>query len=370
MKRGAVAAVAILAIGVVAGVLMASVSNSEEGPGGATSTGGPQGGSEVNLDLSGTGPNCIGGLCLEKLPETIQYEEVGAYLVALRNGLASDQRPETANVCHVVAHEIGRRAIKSGESVVRLLDLDDGGCLYGYQHGVLEGWSLQSGLEVLVAGIPGACAAYDDGGTLGGLGVNEVAYARGSCAHGIGHAISLQNIGSVAEAVAYCAGVGEGQIGGCAGGVFMAYSSENPSQGGSSEALSLEKGEVEGLCLQLTGEFAEECWSKLWLLGSRVGIPATEIAKLCPTDGAEKCGRGVGEGLYYENSLEAVAAIGKCPENVKTQCIYGVAWAEANVWAGSGNTRENYTSVCTTNLNVDLTECRRNEEEALKGAVG
>jgi hypothetical protein len=309
------------------------------------------------------------GVVLALMPEVIGYEDVGSYLAALQKGLAADPRPETANTCHSVAHEIGRRAVSSGVGVERLLDLDDGRCLYGYQHGVLEGWSLQSSLEEVVLGIPVACRAYEDGQTLGGLTAGETGYATGSCAHGLGHAISLQNLGSVAEAVAYCEGAGIGNIGGCAGGVFMAYASENPSQGGSGTTLRLNREEVLGLCTSLSGEWAAECWSKLWLLGSRVGISAAEVASVCPPSGAETCGRGVGEGLYYEKSLESGEAIKACPSNVREQCVYGIAWANANSWVGSGNQKKDYVSICGDVSGINTETCRTNEDEALKGAV-
>jgi hypothetical protein len=362
MRKSSILAAVVLVAGVVAGGVMAAVS---------TKTGGGErpAQSSVEIPLGGEGPNCIGGLCLENLPESIKYAEVGAYLGVLREALREDPRPETANMCHTMAHEIGRRAIKDGSTVQELLNLDDGGCLYGYQHGVLEGWSLRSSLADLVRGIPEACRAYDAGGTLGGLGAGEMGYAKGSCAHGLGHAIALQNIGSVEEAVSYCEGAGMGQIGGCAGGVFMAYSSENPSQGGEAAELRLQKEEVLGLCPRLAGEYQAECWSKLWLLGSRVGIGALEVAAICPPSGAENCGRGVGEGLFYENRLEAREALQKCPKSVADQCAYGVAWAAANVWVGEGNSREEYQSICAEISGIDPVVCRQNEEAALAGAV-
>lgn len=321
----------------------------------------------VGIELDGTGPGCIGGLCPQDLPEAIEYERIGAYLAVLRDALAADPSAETATACHTMAHEIGRRVIESG-SIPALLDLDDGRCLYGYQHGVLEGWSLSSDLEALIDGIPAACDAYSDGGTSGGIGAAEVDYARGSCAHGIGHAIALQNVGSVREAVALCSGAGTGQIGGCAGGVFMAYASENPSQGGSATTLKLERGEVEDLCTVLEGEFATECWSKLWLLGSRVGMDAKEVSTLCPAS-ASSCGRGVGEGLYYETGMDAEAAMSLCPGNVRESCAYGVAWAEANAWVGAGGKRGEYRSVCGRFDGEQRTACTESEQAALAGAV-
>jgi hypothetical protein len=325
---------------------------------------------DLNLEKGENGPGCIEGLCEKNLPDVIEIEKVGSYLAVLRQGLINNPDSETANKCHTLAHLIGRAAVKSGEGVESLLDLDDGRCLYGYQHGVLEGWSLSVDLETLVNKIPEACSAYKDGKTKGGLGAMEIDYAKGSCAHGVGHAISLQNVGTVKEAVMYCSGVEEGQIGGCAGGVFMAYSTENPSQGGEAGSLNLTKTEVETLCNELSGEYQVECWSKLWLLGTRVGLKAGDVAKLCLKGAGEsKCARGVGEALYYENDMEADEAISKCPIEIGVGCIYGIAWAEANSWAGSGGSRETYVSVCTELKDVELENCRKEEESALQGAV-
>jgi len=366
--RNRLAASIVVVVGALLGVTLAvfTLRGSDTAPGNET---GNTVAVEVDIDQSGTGKDCIGGICAENLREMIAYEEIGAYLAVLRDALAADPSPDVANACHIVAHEIGRRS-DPARGVAALLELDDGRCLYGYQHGVLEGWSLRSSIDDLVSGIPEACRAYEDGGTTGGLGANEIAYARGSCAHGVGHAISLQSVGSVREAVLYCAGVGEGQIGGCAGGVYMAYASKNPSQGGNAGTLRLTLEEVTNLCPSLEGEYQAECWSKLWLLGRRVGLDARDVAKLCPTAPQhESCGRGVGEGMYYEYAMEAADAMEACPSYVQPACYYGIAWAEANAWAGSGGAKSAYQSVCGRFTGATGEECRRNEEEALRGSV-
>lgn len=324
----------------------------------------------IELDPTRQGPGCLGGLCMDMIPDAIAVGEVPAYLAVLRNGLAAEATPEAANACHSIAHEIGRRAAEQGP-VSALLDLDDGRCLYGYQHGVLEGWSSAVDLATLVAGIPTACAAYDDGGTSGGLGGGEVEYARGSCAHGIGHAIALQGVGSVAEAVQYCDGAGSGNLTGCAGGVFMAYADENPSQGeyAPKQTLTLTRSEVLELCGTLQGAYREECWSKMWLLGQRVGVSPSEVAALCPDTDAPQCGRGVGEGLLYQYGLEVSEALEGCPARIEPYCLYGVAWSNANVWVGAGNRAETYTSVCPTQPSEVAAACRESELAALAGAV-
>lgn len=328
---------------------------------------GPNSTIEVSIDRSGTGVDCIGGICVENLPDEIAYEEIGAYLAVLREALADD--PGKANACHTVAHEIGRAA-NVDRGVSALLELDDGRCLYGYQHGVLEGWSLGSSIDVLVGGINDACSAYEYGSTVGGLGADEIEYARGSCAHGVGHAIALQNVGNVREAVMYCAALGAGQIGGCAGGVYMAYATDNPSQGGDADTLMLTVDEVVKLCPSLEGEYQTECWAKLWLLGLRVGLLASEVAKLCPMDPQNgSCGRGVGEGLYYEYGMDPDDAIEACPMNVQPNCYYGIAWSEANAWAGSGGTVGGYQSICGRFSGETNVACRQSEAEALRGSV-
>lgn len=366
--RNRLAASIVVGIGVLLGVALAVLTLRGSGTGTANETGSTIA-VDVEIDQSGTGIDCIGGICATNLPEKIAYEEIGAYLTVLRDALATNPTSDTANACHVVAHEIGRRG-DPARGVAALLELDDGRCLYGYQHGVLEGWSLRSSIGELAAGIPEACRAYEDGSTSGGLGTNEIEYARGSCAHGVGHAIALQSVGSVREAVLYCAGVGGGLIGGCAGGVYMAYASENPSQGGNAGTLTLTMEEVTNLCPSLEGEYQTECWSKLWLLGSRVGITASNVAKLCPTEPQhESCERGVGEGLYYEYDMEVADAMEACPSTVQPACYYGIAWAEANAWAGSGEAATAYQSVCGRFAGETRAACRRNEDEALRGSV-
>jgi hypothetical protein len=325
----------------------------------------------VPLRPDATGPGCLGGLCVDDLPASIPYSDVSAYLTTLRDGLAADTTPDGANRCHTVSHEIGRRAA-GASSVIDLLQLDDGRCLYGYQHGVLEGWSAAVDLTTLVAGIPTACSPYRGDRTAGGLGPAEMGYAAGSCAHGIGHAIALQGVGSVAAAVAYCDGVDDGQRGGCAGGVFMAYAEESASQGeyAPKRRLELDRAEVVGLCSSLEGAYRVECWSKLWLLGSRVGLDADGVAALCPTDGpdAEICGKGVGEALVYESSFDHAVAVQRCPSGaLQDSCMAGAAWANANAHVGSGGSRESYQSVCPAGTGGAA--CRELESSALDGAV-
>ena len=150
----------------------------------------------------------------------------------------------------------------------------------------------------------------------------------------------------------------------------MAYASENPSQGGAAATLQLTAEEVQGLCPVLEGEYQVECWSKLWLLGGRVGLKPVDIALLCPAEtSASSCGKGVGEGLYYEYAMEAYDAMDACPANVRSTCINGVAWAEANAWAGSGGSAETYQSVCGKLSGKLQLECQTSENEALKGSV-
>jgi len=152
--------------------------------------------------------------------------------------------------------------------------------------------------------------------------------------------------------------------------VYMAYASKNPSQGGNAGTLRLTLEEVTNLCPSLEGEYQAECWSKLWLLGRRVGLDARDVAKLCPTAPQhESCGRGVGEGMYYEYAMEAADAMEACPSYVQPACYYAIAWAEANAWAGSGGAKSAYQSVCGRFTGATGEECRRNEEEALRGSV-
>lgn len=326
--------------------------------------------SVVPVDVGRSGPGCLEGLCVDSIPESIAYQDVAAYLVVLRDALRADGTAVGANTCHGLAHEIGRRAA-GGAPVEDLLDLDDGRCLYGYQHGVLEGWSITVDTENLLEAIPTVCSVYAGTGTRGGLGKDELSYASGSCAHGVGHAIAIQGPTNVEEALTYCDGLGEADKGGCAGGIFMAYADGNASQGDYAprRPLDLTGDEVRTLCPRLEGAYAIECWSKLWLLGTRVGMGAMDVAALCPTDGegAEWCGRGVGEGLLYETELEVDVALDRCPSTLSVWCIAGVAWSNANSHVRAGGQASDYISVCLGD--IDSSVCRESEKSALRGAV-
>lgn len=309
---------------------------------------------------------------MDGLPESITISEVATYLAQLRGGLSANNTPDDVNTCHSLAHEIGRRGAGAGSTVSSLLALDDGGCLYGYQHGVLEGWAILATNPEFRSGLPEACSVYSGPGTSSTISEGQRAYAQGSCAHGLGHAISLQNSGTLLDAVSYCDALSEGLRSGCAGGVFMAYSSESASQGAYSpkQALELTESDVQQVCNTVGESYRSECWAKLWLLAGRVGLDADATAALCPQDDyREPCGHGIGVSLMYTNSLDSAVAASKCPTSLEPYCQYGIAWANANTWAGSGNPAAAYLSICTQLVPVSQDSCVRNEQEALQGAA-
>lgn len=374
-QRRMIVAVALLAVA-SAGSLVALWRSSAGSPP-ATAT--IQTSTTVSLPLSELpdGPSCLGGVCADALPDQIALSTVGAYLSALRSGLQQARTPEAATTCHELTHEVGRRAAKS-TAPDELLDLDDGNCLYGFQHGVLEGWSLASSPEQVRAGIASACSTYDKGYTSGGLTTAEIGYAQGSCAHGVGHAIALQYLPSIREALDWCDPLGAGKRAGCAGGLFMAYGTGDASQsvtftqsGEPQSRLDMTPEEVKSLCPSLAGEYRSECWAKLWLLAKAVDISVDEVALLCPTSGddAFACGHGVGVALFYDAGVEWQPAAAACGGAVQSHCLSGVAWANANAHVGSGNSAETYLSICAALAGVDVERCAAEEQGALNGAA-
>jgi hypothetical protein len=316
--------------------------------------------------------SCLGGICVDELPDPLPFDAVPGYLEAVRLGLVAAGTPEAATACHTVTHEIGRHAAR-GADPVELLDLDDGACLYGYQHGVLEGWSLRSSTETVSAAVATVCAVYDKGFTRGGITAAEADYARGSCAHGLGHAIALQYPPSIRAALEMCDPAGEGRRSGCAGGVFMAYGSGDASQGGSGDdpALVVSRDEVLSLCVSLAGEYRSECWAKLWMLADAVDIPVADLAAMCPSamPDVQSCGHGLGVALSYDSGLDWRVAAAGCAGPVESYCLLGVAWSNANTHVGAGQSAASHLSICAQLPRVDAAACAAEERAALNGAA-
>jgi hypothetical protein len=366
-KLAAVAAVGVaVAVAVSLAVLSAGTSAPHSDQLASTIT------QDVVNAVENSGANCLGALCIAALPERIALSDVAAYLAQLRGGLSANNTPEDVNTCHSLAHEIGRRGAEALTSVPTLLALDDGGCLYGYQHGVLEGWAVVATDTEFRSGLAGACSAYTSPSGAAAISDGQRTYAQGSCAHGLGHAISLQNSGTLLDAVSYCDALEAGLRSGCAGGVLMAYSSESASQGeyAPKRALELSVSDVQQICNTVGTSYTSECWAKLWLLAERVGLGPDETAALCPSgEYREPCGHGVGVSLMYTNGLDPSVAAPNCPAGLDPYCGYGIAWANANTWAGAGNTAAGYQSICAQVSPGSLDGCVRNEQDALQGAA-
>jgi hypothetical protein len=362
----AAAVVGLVAVAVSAGVFAATTGTQPRTSGAPSTPSTPSEqptASSVQPAQPGTGPavpGCVAEFCVDDLPDTIDLASVSGQLQALQESVRAAS-PEQAEQCHSVAHEIGRRAGIGGADVVDLLAVDDRACLYGYQHGVLEGWSARADLDDLRDGMAAACAVYPPG------------YPQGSCAHGVGHAIALQGPGTVRQAVQLCDPLGQGLRGGCAGGVFMAYAAAEASQGEFSpkSPLELDADEVDRLCGTLDPDYEAECWGKLWLLGQRVGFGIEDVARRCETAGKhlDGCFKGVGTAVWYESGFDPDDAVAACSTMTDAAaCRRGVAWSSANSWLGQGERADTYPSMCGLVPEPERTACTAAEREALEGA--
>lgn len=305
---------------------------------------------------------CIDDFCLDGLDERVE-QNLSDAVSDLAAAVARD--PARASLCHELGHELGRIAVEH-HSVRDALLHDDGACLFGFQHGVLEGWAKQVDVATLAAGLADACDVYPID-----------TYAYGSCSHGLGHAISVQRPGSVLEAVARCDVLAEHARAGCAGGVFMAYSTDSASHGGvaPSDPLPLTVDDVDTVCGDVGDVYAAECWSKLWLLNQRIGRDAAATLDRCTAAGTwvQSCAHGAGVALLYETHLDVEAALERCIRHddptIGSGCQRGVAWSNANLWVGANEPAATYRSICDGTVAgvVDVDDCADAEREALAG---
>ncbi len=309
---------------------------------------------------TGAAAICVRDLCLDSIETVLTADGIETTLTRLREAVAQD--PARSSGCHPISHQIGRWAATHAATLDEAFTYDDGACLGGYQHGILEGWSLAVSFDELLAEMPEVCSFYQEG------------WAAGSCTHGLGHAIALQRPGTIIEAVHACDVLAEHQRAGCAGGVLMAYASTSPSQDGLDgfAPLPLDNIDPYTLCSNLGADYDDECYNKLWLFTQRLNISVNELEAACPQEGSlvDACARGIGAGHYYTGAADPEAAFAACRQldtRLVSGCVAGVAWSNANVWVGANESPDSYRTACS-NLPAGTEQaCVAAEQEGLDG---
>lgn len=111
------------------------------------------------------------------------------------------------DVCHGVAHTIGRRAAHADDPFA-LMKLVGGSCSYGYVHGMTDEAATTMGTEEFVAFLASTCYAAGDPMRL-------------ECSHGAGHALFQRTGGDMFAALSACAVLDSSPHSECLTGVFM-----------------------------------------------------------------------------------------------------------------------------------------------------
>lgn len=258
--------------------------------------------------------------------------------------------------CHTVAHAIGVAAVRAkSSSLLALQSLRPDLCQGGIGHGATEEFAVSSDEKSFVKELLTVC---DD----------VASPLDGTCAHGIGHGISLRLPDDYKVAVESCSKLSrQVLVTACAGGVSMAYITDRTPSSPKPGLRGLPSVVCNGLSLQVQGE----CWQKIWGLmeGSTLDMQLKECQK-APKDA--RCPYAVGIGAVNSGPLrgkpakEVFNACSAEPDFAE-DCVNGAAWGLANTHIGSGKAADSYVSVCNS-APVKGT-CRETEKIALGTAV-
>lgn len=258
--------------------------------------------------------------------------------------------------CHAVAHAIGVAAVKAkSSSLLALQALRPDLCQGGIGHGATEEFAISADEKAFTDELLTVC--------------DKVASPLdGTCAHGIGHGITLRIPSDYKAAVESCTQLSrQVLVTSCAGGVSMAYITDRTPSSPNPGLRGLPSVVCKGLLTQVQGE----CWQKIW--GLMKGSPLDLQLKECrqaPTDAS--CAYAVGIGAVNSGALRGrpakeVFAACRAEADYAEDCANGAAWGLANTHMGSGKSPDSYTSVCN-NAPVEST-CREAEKTALGTAV-
>jgi len=258
--------------------------------------------------------------------------------------------------CHTVAHAIGVAAVKAkSSSLLALQAIRPDLCQGGIGHGATEEFAISADEEAFTSELLTVC--------------DKVASPLdGTCAHGIGHGITLRIPSDYKVAVESCSKLSrQVLVTACAGGVSMAYITDRTPSSPNPGLRGLPSVVCKGLSSQVQGE----CWQKIW--GLMEGSKLAEQLKECrqaPTDA--RCPYAVGVGAVNSGALRGrpakeVFTACKTEADYAEECANGAAWGLANTHIGSGKSSDTYVSVCDS-APVKST-CRETEKIALGTAV-
>lgn len=130
--------------------------------------------------------------CLTDIGMGIALKEGNASAMLFLEQIDSDPRFVSANgehVCHEVAHELGRKVVFHYLDVEKSLAGSDQTCELGFFHGVVEGAARVMLSDDFYGPVASSC---------------DQALDKGSCAHGIGHSLSIRYSVNMEKSVQLC----------------------------------------------------------------------------------------------------------------------------------------------------------------------
>jgi hypothetical protein len=228
---------------------------------------------------------CADGVCIDAELETLASSGAGPSLALFHSFVRT--HPTAASLCHRAYHIIGR--VRGSLTTHPLSELENGttSCMYGFEHGLLEGYLDRSKEPSDVTqAIKTVC---EGAGELDDVLVRH-------CAHGAGHALFLM-VSDARLAHTYCTTSGLSSVTAieCAHGAFMSWGT---STSVSTSAVAQHEADlVIPYCMKLSASYQLDC------------VTQGSAALLTAANG----------------SLEA--ALSRCPstpETIQAACVSGV----------------------------------------------
>ena len=250
--------------------------------------------------------------------------------------------------CHTIAHKLGHMA-SSELSLEDMVAADPGTCGDGFTHGWVSGSASQGNLDDLVAANSALCES--EGSRQRYVSSKQGAFFKGSCSHGLGHAVyqavPFDFLGGI-ERCRQLREVGEWEEGKCISGLLMAFGTKEPILSGGTP-LDLDGRTVAAACESMDGEAARECWhnTQYFFFGDSRGL-----AGVCATASNVECDGGLGYLLYQESKFAVKDATAACVPLTAglalSGCLRGVLYADWRFALQSGEDLDTWRPDCNS----------------------
>ena len=259
--------------------------------------------------------------------------------------------------CHALLHRIGFYAAFDYITLAEALSHADTFCLSGMYHGILEGFMVRDGSD-LVARLTDVCAEIP--------GRERYAFDYYMCVHGLGHGLMAYFEQDLFDSLAACETLeGTWEQHSCAGGVFM----QNIMGNNDLPSLYLKEDDVLYPCNDVDEKFKHACFGmQTSYILTRFDNDYAHTFAICSvveepyrTICYESIGRDV-SGYTGSNAIEAHRLCSKSEtDEGREHCILGAAFN----FVMNDSATENAITLCEREPKPFATECRRRMNEYL-----